>query len=108
MLTALSSFSAQHKGSCLFRVHLENLSNSLGKTIPYEEMMTDPDVQKSVLQSLKAHGLKEGLEKFEVPQAVTLVPDVWTPESGLITAAFKIKRKVIQNVYQKVIDRMYA
>lgn len=84
------------------------MSNSLGKTIPYEEMMTDPDVQKSVLQSLKAHGLKEGLEKFEVPQAVTLVPDVWTPESGLITAAFKIKRKVIQNVYQKVIDRMYA
>ena len=76
----------------------------MGKTIPYEEMMTDPDIQRSVLQSLKAHGIKEGLEKFEVPQAVTLIPDVWTPESGLITAAFKIKRKVIQ----KAIDRMYA
>jgi long-chain acyl-CoA synthetase len=84
------------------------MSHTLGKTISYEEMMTDPDVERSVLQSLITHGLKEGLEKFEVPQAVTLIPDVWTPESGLITAAFKVKRKVIQNVYQKAIDRMYA
>ena len=84
------------------------MSHNLGKTIAYEEMMNDPDVEQSVLNSLLTHGLKEGLEKFEVPQALTLVSDVWTPESGLITAAFKIKRKVIQNVYQKAIDRMYA
>ena len=31
----------------------------------------------------------------------------WTPESGLVTAAFKIKRKVIQTVFQSDIDHMY-
>ena len=90
------------------RAHLESMSHKLGKTISYEEMMCDPDVEKAVLTSLHGHGLKEGLEKFEVPHVLTLVPEVWTPESGLITAAFKIKRKVIQTLYQKAIDRMYA
>ena len=53
-------------------------------------------------------GLKRGLEKFEIPAALTLISESWTPESGVITAAFKLKRKVIQNIYQKDIDRMYA
>ena len=53
-------------------------------------------------------GLKRGLEKFELPAALTLIGESWTPESGVITAAFKLKRKVIQNMYQKDIDRMYA
>ena len=46
------------------------------------------------------------LEKFEIPQALTLVSEQWTPESGLITASFKMKRKVIQKCYQRKIDEM--
>ena len=53
-------------------------------------------------------GLKRGLEKFEIPTALTLIGESWTPESGVITAAFKLKRKVIQNIYQRDIDKMYA
>ena len=30
----------------------------------------------------------------------------WNPESGLVTSAFKIKRRPIQDFYQKEIDRM--
>lgn len=80
----------------------------MGKLMPYDELVNDPDVCKVVLDNLTVHGLKGGLEKFEAPQAITLIPEVWTPESGLITAAFKIKRKVIQVTYQKAIDRMYT
>lgn len=90
------------------RVHLETMCHNMGKLISFEEMVRDPEVERAVLRDLTVHGLKGGLEKFEVPQAVTLIPEVWTPESGLITAAFKIKRKVIQDFYQKAIDRMYA
>merc|ERR1719516_591085 len=51
--------------------------------------------------------LAQELEKFEIPRIVTLVPEAWTPESGLVTAAFKIKRKVIQTFFQQDIDQMY-
>ena len=48
-----------------------------------------------------------GLEKFELPSALTLIEEAWTPESGLITAAFKLKRKILQGFYQTDINRMY-
>lgn len=48
------------------------------------------------------------LEKFELPAAVKLVKEVWSPDMGLVTAAFKLKRKDIQERYQHEINRMYA
>lgn len=48
------------------------------------------------------------LQKFEVPAAITLCKEVWSPDMGLVTAAFKLKRKDIQDRYQHDINRMYA
>lgn len=48
------------------------------------------------------------LQKSEIPAAITLCKDVWTPDSGLVTAAFKLKRKDIQVKYQADINRMYS
>ena len=48
-----------------------------------------------------------GLQSFELPVALTLSPEPWTPEGGLITAAFKLKRKVVQAYFQADINRMY-
>ena len=36
------------------------------------------------------------LEKFEVPGAISLTAIEWGPESGLVTAAMKLKRKPLQ------------
>ena len=36
-----------------------------------------------------------------------LVSEPWTPESGLITAAMKLKRKQIENVFGAEIAQMY-
>ena len=66
------------------------------------------DVTGAVLRELQQHGKRLGLEKFELPGAVTLCCDLWTPESGLVTAAFKLKRKPIQEFYQKDLRRMYG
>ena len=47
--------------------------------------------------------------RFHFPLgAVTLCNEMWDPDSGMVTAAFKIKRKPIQDFYQKDIDRMYG
>lgn len=48
------------------------------------------------------------LERFEIPTAVKLCTEVWSPDMGLVTAAFKLKRKDIQDRYQHEINRMYA
>ena len=48
------------------------------------------------------------LEKFEVPQKVTLVKETWTPETELVTAALKLKRKNITSFYQSELQAMYS
>ena len=47
------------------------------------------------------------MQKFEIPRAVFLINEPWTPESGLITAAMKLKRKTIENVFSTEIAEMY-
>ena len=73
-----------------------------------EEMCLNSQFEKIVLAEIQKHSIKCRLEKFEVPQAVKLVPEIWTPDMGLVTAALKLKRKNIQDHYQLLIDRMYS
>ena len=63
---------------------------------------------QKVVKTLADHGKQRGLEKFEIPTKLTLIPTIWTPEMGLVTAALKLKRKEIQNTYQEDIDKMYS
>ena len=37
-----------------------------------------------------------------------LVVDEWSPQSGMVTAAFKLKRKPIEIRYKKEIEEMYG
>ena len=66
------------------------------------------DVTGAVLRELVNYGKQLRLEKFELPGAVSICQELWTPETDLVTAAFKLKRKPIQTFYQKDIDRMYG
>jgi len=87
---------------------LEKLASELGKTYSdYNVLCKDNDIIQAVIKSINVHGIKSNLEKFEIPKMVTLVPEAWTPESGLVTAAFKLKRKMIQSFFQQDIEQMY-
>lgn len=57
---------------------------------------------------LKLSVFTANLEKFEIPVKIRLSPDPWTPETGLVTDAFKLKRKELTAYYQMDIDRMYG
>lgn len=48
------------------------------------------------------------LQRFEIPVKVHLSPEPWTPETGLVTDAFKLKRKELKNHYLHHIERMYG
>lgn len=88
---------------------LERLAkNYMNYDASYEDICNDPGVVQEVLKNLSAHGKNNGLEKFEIPTEIQLCPDIWMPDSGLVTAAFKLKRKAIQDAFQSSIDMMYG
>lgn len=74
----------------------------------FEKLCSSPIIEKAVARELIEHAKKCKLEKFEIPAAITLCKETWTTETGMVTAAFKIKRKVIQERYKEEIKRMYA
>lgn len=78
------------------------------KGMEFEELCSSPVMEKAVVHELAEHGKKCKLHRFEIPTAVTLCKDIWTPDMGLVTAAFKLKRKDIQERYKNEISRMYA
>uniref|UniRef100_A0ABD2X123 long-chain-fatty-acid--CoA ligase n=1 Tax=Trichogramma kaykai TaxID=54128 RepID=A0ABD2X123_9HYME len=89
--------------------HLEDIAKNLGTTFSsFEELCNNPRIEKAVLDALVEHSKKCDLQKFEVPGAVKLVTETWSPDMGLVTAAFKLKRKAVQDRYKHEISRMYA
>lgn len=47
------------------------------------------------------------LDKFETPAKIHLLPDPWTPDSGLVTAALKLKREQLKSKFKDVLDKLY-
>lgn len=48
------------------------------------------------------------LEKSEIPAKIKLLPEPWTPESGLVTAALKLKREVIRKTFSDDLAKLYS
>ncbi|XP_064088455.1 long-chain-fatty-acid--CoA ligase 4-like isoform X2 [Macrobrachium nipponense] len=80
--------------------------NDEGLTI--EELCADERVKDAILKELQTHGKKCGLTRWEVPAAVTLTMEPWTPDTGLVTAAFKLRRKQLSNHYETTVSEMYS
>ena len=85
---------------------LANQCNISYDTANRKDLCNNPHLTEYALKDLKSY-LSGKLEKFEIPKEITLVNEMWNPESGLVTAAMKLKRKAIQNAYQHEIDKMY-
>ncbi|KAK7311555.1 hypothetical protein RJT34_09776 [Clitoria ternatea] len=79
--------------------------------IPYSEfsdLCRKEETVKGVHASLVKEAKKARLEKFEIPAKIKLLSDPWTPDSGLVTAALKIKRDVIRKTFQEELSELYA
>ncbi|XP_015123836.1 long-chain-fatty-acid--CoA ligase 4 isoform X1 [Diachasma alloeum] len=88
---------------------LDEIAINLGITnASLEELCENPVIEKAVLQELIEQSKKSQLQRFEIPGAVKLCAEQWSPDMGLVTAAFKLKRKAVQERYQHEINRMYA
>ena len=93
-------------GAC--RVPNESIFTDQVHESCFEDLCLNPIVEKVSLAEIQTHLRKCGrLAKYEIPQAIRLVPEMWTPDTGLVTAALKLKRKSIQDRYHHLIHQMY-
>ncbi|KAM6931791.1 long-chain-fatty-acid--CoA ligase 3a isoform 3-T3 [Lycodopsis pacificus] len=88
--------------------HLLALADLYGIRGSCEELCGSKAVEELVLKVITEAALAAQLERFEIPRKICLSPDPWTPEMGLVTDAFKLKRKELKTRYQDDIERMYG
>ncbi|XP_019415614.1 PREDICTED: long chain acyl-CoA synthetase 9, chloroplastic-like [Lupinus angustifolius] len=72
------------------------------------ELCRKDETVKEVYASLFKEAKKARLEKFEIPAKLKLLSDPWTPETGLVTAALKIKRDIIRKAFSEELSKLYA
>lgn len=63
---------------------------------------------KEVLLSLQKVGKSAKLERIEIPTKIKLLSEPWTPESGLVTAALKLKRENLKKRFAEDLKALYA
>merc|ERR1711936_558608 len=90
----------EYLNSLAVELNLGNLSR--------DNLCVDEEIVASYVSVIGQHGKAQRLGKFEIPRAVFLVSDVWTPESGLLTAAMKLKRKSLEAAFSDEIAEMYG
>ena len=47
-------------------------------------------------------------DAVEIPRRIHLISTPWAPDTGLVTATFKLKRKIIHDRYEEVIKALYS
>ncbi len=88
---------------------LKALAAQLGnKSDKLKDWCNDEKITEEITKEIVKFGAQSGLHRMEIPTKIKLCSEEWNPDSGFITAALKLKRKSIQNFYQKDIDRMYG
>lgn len=61
----------------------------------------------AVLDCLRDMARDQNLLTLEIPKKLILLPDEWTEDSNLVTAAMKIRRNFIYKRYQDKLDALY-
>uniref|UniRef100_A0A804HI36 long-chain-fatty-acid--CoA ligase n=1 Tax=Homo sapiens TaxID=9606 RepID=A0A804HI36_HUMAN len=84
------------------------LAQQKGVEGTWVDICNNPAMEAEILKEIREAANAMKLERFEIPIKVRLSPEPWTPETGLVTDAFKLKRKELRNHYLKDIERMYG
>ena len=70
-----------------------------------ESICKNEILSKKIGDEIRLHDEKFG--KWERVKAIRLTPEVWSVEEGHLTPTMKVKRKVIMEKYQNLIDDIY-
>lgn len=73
----------------------------------YSELCGKKETVSEVQQSLNKVGKEARLDKFEIPAKIKLMDEAWMPESGLVTAALKLKREQLKAKFKEDLQKLY-
>ncbi|KAL2524822.1 Long chain acyl-CoA synthetase 8 [Abeliophyllum distichum] len=73
----------------------------------FSELCNKLEAINEVQQSLSKAAKAAKLDKFETPAKIKLLPEPWTPESGLVTAALKLKREQVKSKFKNELQELY-
>ncbi|XP_074582754.1 long chain acyl-CoA synthetase 9, chloroplastic-like [Curcuma longa] len=76
--------------------------------IDFSDLCKKEETVKEVHGSLLKAAKQARLDKFEIPAKIKLIPEPWIPESGLVTAALKLKREAVRKAYADDLQKLYA
>ncbi|ESL08713.1 fatty acyl CoA synthetase [Trypanosoma rangeli SC58] len=80
--------------------------NNISGTFP--AILENEEFRTKVTQSFRATAQKANRKSFEVIRHVRLLAEEWTPENDILTAALKLKRRVIDERYKDLIGELFA
>jgi long-chain acyl-CoA synthetase len=79
--------------------------NGVSDTDP-EKLIADPKVKDLMKKEVEKYC--EHFKGFEEVKDFALIPQDFTTENGMLTPSLKVKRRKVIEVYQSVIDQLYA
>ena len=88
---------------------LLNLADQFGKdNMSFKELCEDKNINEEVTKVIHEHANQTDLNRKEIPMKIKLCSDEWTPDSELVTAALKLRRKNIEEFfYKNEIKKLY-
>lgn len=100
--------------SCLVAVvvpdadYLGAWAKAQGTAGDYAALCASDAVRAEILRDMARVGGEADLRGFEMVKAIHIEPEPWTPENGVLTPTFKLRRGTARERYTAAIDAMYA
>jgi long-chain acyl-CoA synthetase len=68
--------------------------------------MSDPDLEAEIQKHLQE--VNQALARVEQIKRIKILPEVWGPDSDVMTPTMKVKRAVVAKKYADAIEDLYA
>jgi len=106
-------FADQNQLSCVAvavanQAQVMKISKSLGLECDFRAACGNPKIIQTVFESFVAAAKTGKLHKQEIPSKIFLDIDQWTPDTGLVTDALKLKRKSLNEHYEIIVKDLYS
>ena len=86
------------------KIWLKEQGFNLGDDL--ESMCKNKVLLEKIIEEIRLHDHKFG--KWEQVKTIRLTPEIWSVEAGHLTPTMKIKRKIVLDKFQYLVDEIYS